>query len=286
MFRKIALFTLALFPLTLKAEENTVFELRTYHANDGKLPALQSRFRDHTLSLFEKHGMTNVGYWVPTDNEQNLLIYLLSYPNKEARDKSWKDFRADEDWKAAYQASTSDGKLVGKIDSVLLNETDFSNGFNKHKGPARLFEMRTYIAADGMLPHLHKRFRDHTISIFKKHGMTNLGYFELLDDQKMADSKLIYFLAHQDEEAARKSWAAFRADPEWKAVASESEKTAGGRILKKFKSSTKATDVDSNGDGVISDAEHKAYEKTAKAVKPKKAVQSAYLQPVDFSPVQ
>ena len=70
-----------------------------------------------------------------------------------------------------------------------------------------------------MLPHLHKRFREHTKTIFEKHGITNLGYFELLADQEMADSKLIYFLAYPDAEAAKKSWKAFRNDPQWKAVA-------------------------------------------------------------------
>ena len=217
---------------SLQAEpDSRVFEMRTYHANEGKLDALQARFRDHTVALFEKHGMTNVGYWVPTENTENTLVYLLSYQDKEARDASWKSFRDDPDWKAAYKASIADGKLVGKIDSLFLKKTDFSRTFEKEDGPPRLFEMRTYTTADGMLPILHKRFREHTCDLFKKHGMTNLGYFELLENQTNADNLLIYFLAHKNEDSAKQSWKLFRSDPEWEAVAAASVVEAGGPIL-------------------------------------------------------
>lgn len=268
---------------SLKAEPTSrVFELRTYHANEGKLDALQSRFRDRTTALFEKHGMTNIGYWVPTENKENLLIYLLSYPSKEARENSRQDFLNDPAWQAAYQASIADGKLVAKIDSILLKETDFSTNFVTSEVP-RLFEMRTYITAEGMLPHLHKRFHDHTKTLFESHGMTNLGYFELLADQEIADRKLVYFLAHKDADSAKASWSAFRADPEWKKVAAESEKTAGGRILIKNQTRPKsAKDADTNKDGVISDAEYKSH----KSQPSLKAISSVFLKPTDFSPVQ
>src|SRR6266699_5006229 len=66
-----------------------LFELRTYTANEGKLDALQARFRDHTVKLFEKHGMTNIGYWTPIDNKDNKLVYILAYPSRDAAKKSW-----------------------------------------------------------------------------------------------------------------------------------------------------------------------------------------------------
>src|SRR5262245_48521824 len=80
-----------------------VFELRTYTANEGKFDALKTRFRDHTVALFKKHGMTQIGYWTPTEEpkSKNTLIYLLAFPNAEAREKSWAAFRADPDWKEA-----------------------------------------------------------------------------------------------------------------------------------------------------------------------------------------
>ncbi len=109
--------------------KGNLLELRTYHAAPGKLDALLTRFRDHTTALFEKHGMTNVGYWVPVENSDNLLIYLMAYPDKEARDASWKQFLDDPEWKKAKGDSEVDGTLVDKVDQVFMTPTDFSEGF-------------------------------------------------------------------------------------------------------------------------------------------------------------
>ncbi len=113
------------------AKGGRVFEMRTYYANPGKLEALHARFRDHTTKLFEKHGMTNVGYWVPIDGTTgaatgNTLVYILSYPTLEARKKSWDGFQHDPAWKAARDESEKEGKLVEKVDSVFLAPTDYS----------------------------------------------------------------------------------------------------------------------------------------------------------------
>jgi len=107
-------------------EKNRVFEIRTYYANEGKLDALLARFRDHTVTLFKKHGMTNVGYWVPADNKENKLVYMLAFPSREARDKAFKAFGADPDWQKARKESTKDGRLVEKIVTEFLAGTDFS----------------------------------------------------------------------------------------------------------------------------------------------------------------
>ena len=102
--------------------------MRTYTANDGKLEALQARFRNHTTKLFKKHGMTNVGYWTPVDEplSRNTLIYILAHSNREAAKKSWDGFRSDPDWKKAAQESEVNGKLVAKVESVFLEPTDYS----------------------------------------------------------------------------------------------------------------------------------------------------------------
>jgi NIPSNAP len=105
------------------------FELRTYVAAPGKLEALHARFRDHTNALFTKHGMTLVGYWVPSDPDKgagNTLVYLLSFPDRAARDKAWKDFGSDPAWTAAREASEVNGKLTEKVESLLLTATDYS----------------------------------------------------------------------------------------------------------------------------------------------------------------
>lgn len=110
------------------AADARVFELRTYHANPGKMAALHARFRDHTIKLFEKHGMTVVGFWSPIDKEKSeeVLVYLLAFPSKDAADKSWKAFREDPEWNKAKGDSEKDGPLVKKVESVYLNPTDYS----------------------------------------------------------------------------------------------------------------------------------------------------------------
>jgi len=105
-----------------------VFEMRTYYAHPGKMKAMHARFRDHTCKLFEKHGITIIGFWTPTDKEkaEEVLVYILAYPSKEAADKSWDAFRKDPDWIKAKADSEKDGPIVKKADSVFLNATDYS----------------------------------------------------------------------------------------------------------------------------------------------------------------
>lgn len=105
-----------------------VFELRTYTCNEGMLPALQKRFRDHTMKLFEQHGMTNVGYWVPQDEPRSktTLIYIISHANREAAKKNWADFQADPVWQKVRTESEANGKIVAKVESVFMDSTDYS----------------------------------------------------------------------------------------------------------------------------------------------------------------
>jgi hypothetical protein len=111
-----------------KKVETRFFEMRTYYAAPGKMEALHARFRDHTCKLFEKHGMTIIGFWSPDDAAEanKTMVYILAYPSKEARDKSWKAFQDDPVWKAAKEASEKDGKLVDKVEAIYLNPTDYS----------------------------------------------------------------------------------------------------------------------------------------------------------------
>ena len=133
--------TLAGAAIPATAKDARYFEMRTYYAAPGKLDDLNARFRNHTLKLFEKHGMVNIGYWMPLDNPENKLIYILAYPNREARAKAWKDFGADPEWQAAMKASEANGRLVAKADSVFLNATDYSPDVKPMAGAAeRVFE--------------------------------------------------------------------------------------------------------------------------------------------------
>jgi hypothetical protein len=115
--------------LAASDSKSRVFEIRTYTAEPGKLPGLLKRFREHTTKLFEKHGMTNIGYWVPTDEprSQNTLIYILAHDSREAAKQSWKEFQADPDWIKVKEASEANGKIVTKVESVFADPTDFSS---------------------------------------------------------------------------------------------------------------------------------------------------------------
>ena len=105
-----------------------VFELRVYHAAEGKLPALLARFRDHTDKLFARHGLKSVAYWTPVDEPQknNTLIYILQHPSREAAAANWKAFQDDPDWKSVKAKSEENGPLTVKIDSTYMAYTDFS----------------------------------------------------------------------------------------------------------------------------------------------------------------
>ena len=105
-----------------------VYELRTYTAHEGKLDAMNARFRNHTLRIFEKHGMKNIGYWTPQDAplNENTLIYLLAHPSREAAKQAWDAFRADPEWQAVRAESEAAGLIVAKLTSVFLNAVDYS----------------------------------------------------------------------------------------------------------------------------------------------------------------
>lgn len=105
-----------------------IYELRTYTTLEGRLPNLNARFKNHTMKLFEKHGMKNVMYWTPTDEAKanNTLIYVLWHASPEAAKKSWDGFRSDADWIKARDESEKDGKIVAKVESVYMKATDYS----------------------------------------------------------------------------------------------------------------------------------------------------------------
>lgn len=241
-------------PLAWAAEPDTrVYEMRVYYAAPGKLDALHARFRDHTMKFFEKHGLTNIGYFVPTgENKENKLVYFISAPSKEARDKSFKDLLADPDLKKVFAESEKDGKLVTKVESRFLTVTDYSPVLKVAKSKdERVFELRTYTATKGNLGHLNDRFKNHTMKLFEKHGMTNLIYWNVLKGQPGDDVMLIYLLAHKSEDAAKKSFDAFRMDPDWLAARKASEEKAGGSLTE-----------------------------------PKGGVVSEFLKPTDYSPLK
>jgi hypothetical protein len=231
-----------------------VYELRIYTCNEGKLDALLARFRDHTCKLFEKHGMKNIGYWVPVDEEngsKTTLIYVLEHASKDAAKASFKAFGADPEWQAARKASEEGGKILAKApESIFMTPTAYSPALKIEKsGQPRVFEMRTYTTEPGKLDALHARFRDHTMNLFSKHGMRHLAYWTPME----IENKLIYILIHDSKEAGLASFTAFRADPDWIKAKGESEAANGGPLT-----------IQPQAEGV----------------------KSVYMKATDFSPVQ
>lgn len=111
-----------------QAQGRKVFELRTYTSPEGRLDDLLARFRNDTLRIFEKHGMQNVAYFVPTDDpaSANTLVYLLAHDSRDAATKSWAAFRADPEWQAVAERTQANGPIVSQVQSVFLETTDFS----------------------------------------------------------------------------------------------------------------------------------------------------------------
>lgn len=246
-------------PLPAADKENRLFELRIYYAMKGKLDNVNARFRDHTVKLFEKHGITNIGYWVPVENPDERLVFVIAHKDLESRNKSFQAFASDPEWKKAAAESEKDGKIVDHIDYFFLSATDYSPAIAATKKDGeRVFELRTYITPEKGLDAINARFRDHTVKLFEKHGMTNVAYWNLAAGEKAncgkllkaccavdadkceADTKseaksvaLVYLLAHASQDAAKKSFDTFRADADWVKARADSEKAAGGSLTVK-----------------------------------------------------
>ena len=248
--KRILVFLLAFGYLSVLQAQTTdtlCYELRIYTAHEGKLNDLLKRFRHHSTRLFEKHGMTNVGYWTPLDNPDEKLYYVLSYPSRVAREASWNAFTADTAWLRVWKESETNGSLVDSIESIFLKTTDFSPN-NLQTECGRVWELRKYTASPNNLDRLLNRFRHHTLKLFERYGMTNKIYWTVADAGQGSDKMLYYFLTHDSEAAGRDAFDRFRKDPEWQKVRADSEKEGGGSLTLK--------------------------------------VESVYLYPTDFSPVK
>jgi hypothetical protein len=227
---------LALPSLSNQPKDTLCYELRIYYTHPCKLNDLLKRFRNHTLKIFEKHGMTNVGYWTPLDNPEGKLYYILSYPNRAARDASWKAFGQDTTWKRVAAESEVNGKIVSKVESIFLKTTDFSPNNFKNSANSNIWEFRIYTCTPNNLANLLERFRGFTVKRFEQYGMTNKAYWTATDEKQGSDKMLYYFLTHPSVEAHKAAFDKFRADPEWIETRKASEVKGGGSLTVKVES--------------------------------------------------
>ena len=104
-----------------------IYELRIYTPNEGKLDAVNARFRDHTRAIFDRHHMKSVGYWLPTEGQKaGTFVYILEHPSREAADKNWAEFNADPEWQKVKAESEVNGKLVANVERVFMSPTEYS----------------------------------------------------------------------------------------------------------------------------------------------------------------
>ena len=113
---------------TTSAQNQKVFELRTYQATPGNLDNLHARFRDHTMRIFRKHGMEIVGFWSPTSEEErdDILVYLLAHDSQEAANASWQAFGADPEWDRVAEESNRNGQILAGVERKYMVATDYS----------------------------------------------------------------------------------------------------------------------------------------------------------------
>ena len=212
-----------------------VYELRAIQAGPGKLDALHGRLRDYQIPLLKEHGVFTQAVFVPAgENPQELVYLLTAAEGLGPMEEGWTEFRKDPKWLKTSEDTDSDGQLVAQERNQRLVTTSWSPQFkSEHADEPRVFELRTYTCPD---PSKHaalmRRFHDHTMKLFEKHGMQNIVYW-VPDEEPDSQQRLVYLLAHKSQEAAKASFAGFRADPDWLAAKKASEETAGGSLTVK-----------------------------------------------------
>ena len=249
----------AICSFSIAAEKDArTFELRVYTSNKGKQGDVNALIAKSGVKYMAKHHIDLVGAWIPTDAADERVITLVAHKDKASGAKNWESFQADEGWKAELAAASKDGRAVAGVARFFLSATDYSPAVKPTTVGDRVFELRTYVSTPNNLDNLNARFRDHTVKLFEKHGMTNIAYFNLIDGEKTTSGELlkacsamgkdasdvkpdtevkpfalVYMISHKSADAAKASFGKFGQDPDWKAAYSESEKKGGGPLTAK-----------------------------------------------------
>ena len=214
--------------------DGPLYELRIYHANEGRFQHLIKRFREHTDRIFKKHGLKSLGYWIPTEGSaknKRRFVYLLEHPSRYEAYRNWTNFLNDKEWEKVMDKPEFQGLLSEKPTNFFLTPNNYSaRARNEIANPGGTFELRTYVANPGKLTGLNTRFSKHTTRLFNKHGIKNLGYWTPFDQPDRGDT-LMYLIHHADRKQADLNWQAFAQDKEWARVARESQ--SNGKLLAK-----------------------------------------------------
>lgn len=225
-------------PARIQPERSpSLHDLRVYQAAPGKIDALHARLRDHQIPLLQQHGIGTQGVFTPAGENPDQRVYLLTTAEGlQGMEEGWAGLREDPTWLEVVAETEKDGPLVARESHQRLVTTSWSPVFPPEKSAKpQVFELRTYSCPD---PSKHtalmRRFHNHTMKLFEKHGMQNVVYW-VPDEQPESRQRLVYMLAHDSEEAAKESFAAFRKDPDWIAAKEASETMAGGSLTNREK---------------------------------------------------
>ncbi len=236
-----------------------LYELRSYVPEPGRQSDVLKLISEGGIPIMAKHNITLVGAWTNVDPKDERVFTLISHKDKASSDASQTALQNDPAWKEIVQKTVVDGKkAVKSFERIFLTVNDYSPVLDVKQVGNRVFELRTYVATKGNLPALNARFKNHTLGLFSKHGMTNILYCSVLDGEPLTGSKLleavspvgkgtaeiepslpaagnslVYLIAHPSPEAAKTNFGKFAADEEWTKVYKASEAAAGGSLTVK-----------------------------------------------------
>lgn len=206
--------------------DSTIYELRIYKTADGKKDLLKTMIRDRAEQMFVKHRMTMIGFWIDADS--NRVIYIVAHKSKQAMRISWNDFYADPAWPSLKADLSSGGPATLSIKSIPMQGADILPKQIKEDPATTRYELRIYTCFPDRLVNLIDRFKKKTNSLFAKHHMIGLAYWESVESDD-TQPLLIYVLAHKDKESQEANWKEFRVDPEWITFRDETE--SSGKIV-------------------------------------------------------
>ena len=241
--------------VSLRAEE-ALYEMRVYTPESGRRADMLKLMEGTGRKFLAIHKLDLVGAWTPNDAAEERVVTLIKHADRKSCDAAWSAFQADPAWQSESKAAAIDGKMPVKgVERIFFTVNDYSPELKKEDVGNRVFELRTYIATPNNLGALNKRFKNHTLGLFQKHGMTNIVYWSIAKDEPMPAAKLlnavspvgkgnaeisaelpadgnalVYFITHKSEDAAKASFDSFGKDDAWKKARTESEQAAGGSL--------------------------------------------------------
>lgn len=210
--------------------DDRCYEWRILAAPPEKLDLVKAELRTDGRRLLERYQVELIAVLEPLENPQGHLHLVMAYADRAGVEAADAKLGRDWEYQAAEARLREAGALPTLVERRLLRLVDFSPIFKVEARESRIFEMRTYTAAENRLAALNARFRNHTFGLFEAHGMRNLVYWNLWPGEPGAEQTLVYLLAHDSVEAAQASFTAFREDPAWVEARRSSEKEAGGSL--------------------------------------------------------